>query len=159
VEQAAEAGRSSSQSLQAAMHEDMSLETVLPAARAIVEGGTDEEREGVEEYLRLTLVLIAQRIVDPEVRARWFRGSIGGEMTRLAGPIATDGKEGDGESTLDERDVELLAGLVGGRTDREIAEELGVGEAEVASRLAELYARLGTASRAEATAYAFREVI
>jgi DNA-binding NarL/FixJ family response regulator/tetratricopeptide (TPR) repeat protein len=159
VEQAAEAGRSSSQSLQAAMHEDMSLETVLPAARAIVEGGTEEEREGVEEYLRLTLVLIAQRIVDPEVRARWFRGSIGGEMTRLAGPIATDGKEGDGESTLDERDVELLEGLVGGRTDREIAEELGVGEAEVASRLAELYARLGTASRAEATAYAFREVI
>jgi DNA-binding NarL/FixJ family response regulator len=124
-----------------------------------VEGGSAEEREGVADYLRLMLVLIAQRTVDPDVRARWFRGAIGAELARLAGPIATDRREGNGAPDLDERDVALLAGLVGGRTDREIAEELGVGEAEVASRLAELYARLGTASRAEATAYAFREVI
>jgi DNA-binding NarL/FixJ family response regulator len=159
VEQAVEAGRSASESLQAAMHEDVSLETVLPAARAIVQGGTEEEREGVVDYLRLTLVLIAQRTVDPDVRARWFRGSTGAELARLAGPIAADGAKGNGQAALDEHEVALLAGLVGGRTDREIAEELGVGEAEVASRLAELYARLGTPSRAEATAYAFREVI
>ena len=104
-------------------------------------------------------MLIAQRTVDPEVRARWFRSPIGSELARLAGPIAADGVQGNGSEALDERDVELLAGLVGGRTDREIAEELGVGEAEVTSRLAELCARLGTPSRAEATAYAFREVI
>ncbi|MGH2635182.1 MAG: helix-turn-helix transcriptional regulator, partial [Actinomycetota bacterium] len=159
VTQAVEAARSASESLQAAMHEDMSLEVVLPAARAIVEGGTDEERAGVLDFLRLTLVLIAQRTVDPEVRARWFRSRIGGELARLAGPIATDGATGNGSPALDEQDVALLAGLVGGRTDREIAEELGVGEAEVASRLSELFARLGTPSRAEATAYAFREVI
>lgn len=157
--QAVEAGRSASESLEAAMHEDVSLEIVLPAARAIVEGGTDEEREGVVDYLRLTLVLIAQRTVDPDVRARWFRGSTGAELARLAGPIAADGKAGNGSAALDPRDVELLAGLVGGRTDREISEELGVGEAEVSRRLAELFARLGTPSRAEATAYAFREVI
>jgi DNA-binding NarL/FixJ family response regulator len=159
VEQAVEAARSASESLQAGMHEDVSLEIVLPAARAIIEGGTQEERDGVVDYLRLTLVLIAQRTVDPDVRARWFRGSTGGELARLAGPIAADGKQGNGSASLDPHDVELLSGLVGGRTDREIAEELGVGEAEVARRLAELFARLGTPSRAEATAYAFREVI
>jgi DNA-binding NarL/FixJ family response regulator len=160
VEQAAEAGRSASASLQAGMHEDVSLEIVLPAARAVVEGGTEEEREGVAGYLRLTMVLIAQRTVDPEIRARWFRSRLGAELALLAGPIAADGAGGDGAGpALDEREVALLAGLAGGRTDREIAEELGVGEAEVASRLAELYARLGTPSRAEATAYAFREVI
>jgi DNA-binding NarL/FixJ family response regulator len=142
------------------MHEDVSLEIVLSAARAIEEGGTEEERVGVAGYLRLTLVRIAQRTVDPEVRARWFRSRLGGELARLAGPIAADGAVGDGAGpALDEREVALLAGLAGGRTDHEIAEELGVGEAEVASRLAELYARLGTPSRAEATAYAFREVI
>jgi DNA-binding NarL/FixJ family response regulator len=136
------------------------LEVVLPAARAIVEGGTDEEREGVLDYLRLTMVLIAQRTVDPDVRARWFRSRLGGGLARLAGPIAADGVQGNGsEPTLDERDVALLAGLVGGKTDREIAEDLGLAEAEVTSRLAELCARLGTPSRAEATAYAFREVI
>jgi hypothetical protein len=157
TERAAEAGRSASQSLQEGMHEDVSLEIVLPAARAIVEAGAEQEREGVVGYLRLTLVLIAQRTVDPEVRARWFRSPLGAELARLAGPIAVD--EGAGSAEPAEHDVELLAGLAGGRTDREIAEELAVGEAEVATRLSELYARLGTPSRAEATAYAFREVI
>jgi DNA-binding NarL/FixJ family response regulator len=60
---------------------------------------------------------------------------------------------------MDPRDVELLQRLVGGHTDREIAEELGIGEAEVTHRLTELYARIGASSRAEATAFAFREVV
>jgi DNA-binding NarL/FixJ family response regulator len=94
------------------------------------------------------------------VRARWFRSPIGSELARLAGPIPTDGTRGDGSvPRLTGPDVALLAGLVAGRTDREIAEQLSLREAEVASRLAELFARLGTPSRAEATAYAFREVI
>lgn len=61
--------------------------------------------------------------------------------------------------SLSSQDVDIPAGLVGGRTDREIAEELGITEADVARRLTELFARIGTRSRAEATAFAFREVV
>jgi DNA-binding NarL/FixJ family response regulator len=46
---------------------------------------------------------------------------------------------------------------VQGKTNREIAEELGVDETAVTRRLAELYARIGASSRAEATALAFRQ--
>jgi len=56
-----------------------------------------------------------------------------------------------------EADAELLRCLIQGRTNAEIAEELGLDEPTVARRLGELFARIGTSSRAEATAFAFRE--
>jgi DNA-binding NarL/FixJ family response regulator len=141
------------------MSEDASLEVYLPAARAIVAGGTDEERASITDALRVFLALIAQRTIDPEVRARWFRGPVGGELARIAGPIAADGGKGPTSASMDPQDVTLLEALVAGRTDREIAEELRIAEAEVARRLADLFARIGTRSRAEATAFAFREVV
>ena len=44
-----------------------------------------------------------------------------------------------------------------GKTNREIAEELGTDEQTVGRRLAELFVQIGATSRAEATAFAFRE--
>ena len=139
--------------------EDASLEVYLPAARAIVAGGTEAERAETTDALRVHLALIAQRTLDPEVRARWFRGPVGGELARIAGPIAADGGKETASASMDPQDVALLEALVAGRTDREIAEELDVAEAEVGRRLAELFARIGSRSRAEATAFAFREVV
>jgi DNA-binding NarL/FixJ family response regulator len=46
---------------------------------------------------------------------------------------------------------------VQGKTNGEIAEELGVDEQAVTRRLSELFARLGASSRAEATAIAFHQ--
>jgi DNA-binding NarL/FixJ family response regulator len=155
--EAAEAARSALGRIEASMTEDASLEVYLPAARAIIAGGADEERAMLVEFLRVALAMIAQRTLDPDVRARWFRGPVGAELARIAGPISADG--GSAAPAMDPLDVELLEGLVAGRTDREIADELGVTESEVARRLTELFARIGTRSRAEATAFAFREVV
>ena len=44
-----------------------------------------------------------------------------------------------------------------GKTNREIAEELGIDEPAVTRRLNELFATIGVSSRADATAFAFRE--
>ncbi|HEX6330068.1 MAG TPA: AAA family ATPase [Actinomycetota bacterium] len=160
VAEAADAARSAFQALEQAMHEDASLEVLVPAARAIAEAGSEEESAMVGEYLRIGLALIVRRTADHDVRARWIRGPVGSELVAVAGPIEAVGRgDGDGQARMDERDAELLRGLVAGKTDREIAEELGVGEAEVTGRLTELFARLGTASRAEATALALREVV
>jgi DNA-binding NarL/FixJ family response regulator len=112
------------------------------------------------DFLRVGLAMIAQRTIDPDVRARWFRGPVGAELARIVGPIAADGgKIAASAASMEPQDLELLEHLVAGRTDREIAEELGLAEGEVARRLAELFARIGTRSRAEATAFAFREVV
>jgi DNA-binding NarL/FixJ family response regulator len=155
--EAVEAARSALGRIEASMSEDASLEVYLPAARAIIEGGTEEERAMLVDFLRVGLAMIAQRTLDPDVRARWFRGPVGAELARIAGPISAG--VGSAALAMDPKDVELLERLVAGRTDREIADELGVAEGDVARRLTELFARIGTHSRAEATAFAFREVV
>ncbi|MDP8930580.1 MAG: LuxR C-terminal-related transcriptional regulator, partial [Actinomycetota bacterium] len=168
ADEAAEAGRSALAALQASGQEDLNLEIVLPAARAILIAGQDEEKQMVKEELRLNLALIAQRILDEDVRVRWFRGPIGRELSKLAGPLeqeaAAAGHEASGSSAagagspddvLAEDETRLLWLLIEGRTNQEIAQELGVSEEDVARRLAEIYAKMGTSSRAEATAFAF----
>jgi DNA-binding NarL/FixJ family response regulator len=80
-------------------------------------------------------------------------------MTRLAGPIqsAPTADATAGDEAVEEPDAALLRSLVQGMTNAEIAKELDVEEEVVARRLGELFARVGASSRAEATAFAFRE--
>ena len=118
----------------------------------------------VQYRLTLTAALIAQRITDEGVRVRWFRGPLGRELSRLTG-------RSHGESLIDEApgvptgadlgddDTRLLWLLIEGKTNREIASELDVGEEVVARRLAEMYARIGVASRGEAAVFALREKV
>jgi DNA-binding CsgD family transcriptional regulator len=106
--------------------------------------------------------MIAQRTIDEDVRVRWFRGPTGREMTRLAGPIekasvVADGNGHAGGDGAEDQDAQLLRSLVQGKTNREIAEEIGIDEQAVTRRLGELFARIGASSRAEATALAFRQ--
>jgi DNA-binding NarL/FixJ family response regulator len=162
-EAAAEAARSALATLRAAHHEDLFLNIVLPAARAILAAGTDEERDAVQRELTMTAALIAQRITDENVRVRWFRGPVGRELSRLAGGSPDrhlDDRaagERDRAGELGEDETALLWLLIEGRTNREIAAELGVSEEVVARRLAEMYAKIGVSSRGEAAVFAFRE--
>jgi hypothetical protein len=136
------------------MHEDLELDVAVAVANALVAAGAPEW-ETVRSFLQVTLAMIAQRTMDEDVRVRWFRGPIGRELTRLVGPIEQvptgDGKEPGGADPV------LLKSLIQGKTNRDIAEELGIDEQAVTRRLGELYARIGASSRAEATAFAFRE--
>ncbi len=150
--------RAAGAALAAAKHEDLHLDIVVPVARVLV--ATDApEWDQTCEWLQLSLAMIAQRTLDEDVRVKWFRGPVGRELSALAGPLdAISGSAGNGEGAeLDAADTELLRCLIQGRTNREIAEELGLDETAVARKLGELFARIGTSSRAEATAFAFRE--
>jgi DNA-binding CsgD family transcriptional regulator len=163
-ESAAGAARSVFAALHAAHFEDFFLHIVLPAAGVLLEAGTDEEREFVHGRLTLAAALIAQRITDEDVRVRWFRGPVGRELSRLTGGTLDVGamKEAVGASPgaeLDEQDTQLLWLLVEGRTNREIAAELDVGEDVVARRLVEMYARIGVSSAGEAAVFALREKV
>ncbi|HLF77070.1 MAG TPA: AAA family ATPase [Dehalococcoidia bacterium] len=150
---AAESGRQALAEHDTAMREDLDLDIILPAADAIIAGGTAEEAQAMRDRLQIVLGLQSQRILDENVRAEWFRGETGRDLTRLAGPLVRTGT-GDsapGHSGLAEDDSRLLSLLVEGRTNWEIAEEIGASEQAVALRLAELFVRIGASSRADAT--------
>ena len=83
-ERAADAARSAIEALTAARHEDLDLAVLLPLSAAITAAGTDEERTELLSYLRLQTAVIANRIVDEDVRTRWFRGPIGSALASVA---------------------------------------------------------------------------
>jgi DNA-binding CsgD family transcriptional regulator len=162
LEAAIDAARSTIAALRAAHYEDLFLHIVLPAARVVCEAGTEEERELVRHYLTTQAALIAQRTTDEGVRVKWFRGPVGRELSRLTGVAhgeqpAEQAADSSAATDVGEDDSRLLWLLIEGRTNREIAAELGLDEDAVARRLAEMYARIGVSSRGEAAAFAFRE--
>jgi len=159
LDEAVAFARAAGGALQAARHEDLHLEVLLPAARVLMETGAPEWEASVRPYVQLALAMIAQRTIDEDVRVRWLRGPLGSEMAALAGSIETitaaPARDGHGAPEGDDR--ALLQRLVQGKTNREIADELGVDETAVTRRLGELFATIGASSRADATAFAFRE--
>ena len=161
------AGGAAVQALQAALHEDASLEILIPAARALFAGAPPEIQGFVRGFLQMTLSRIAQGTADESIRVRWLTGPVGRELVELAGPMdapAPDTAAGTEpgsaahavDSGLDDAERRLLQLLTEGRTNAEIAAELDLASDDVAQRLARLFARLGTSSRAEATSLAFR---
>jgi DNA-binding NarL/FixJ family response regulator len=113
------------------------------------------EIENVLGMVGYTAAMIAQRTIDESIRVRWFRGPTGRALTELVGESDIAGADSD--SAPEDADQALLQGLVRGQTDTEIAVALGVDEDEVVRRLGGLFAKIGASSRAEATAFAFRE--
>jgi ATP/maltotriose-dependent transcriptional regulator MalT len=156
AEAALAAARSAVEELRGADHEDVYPQIILPVAAVILAAGEEAERQFVGGYLRLILGLVAQRTLDEDVRVRWFRGPIGSELVRLAGPVGERVVE-DGEGLLGDDDRLLLALLTEGLTNREIAERLDVTEDAVGLRLQAMFAHIGASSRGEATAFALRE--
>jgi DNA-binding NarL/FixJ family response regulator len=154
-DRAVEHARAAIDARRTAMREDPHLEVLLPAARAILAGGTSEEQQAVRGELQLLRSFIVQRTIDEEMRVAWFRGPIGSELSELAGqfdPAAAAGLS----AAADDRDRTMLGLLTEGRSNAQIAAALELGEEDVARRLAVMYARLGVSSRSEATALALR---
>ena len=69
---------------------------------------------------------------------------------------SSDGARTDADPTLTSRQVEVLALIARGRSDRQIAEQLVLSPHTVHRHVANIYARLGCSSRAEAVARATR---
>jgi DNA-binding CsgD family transcriptional regulator/tetratricopeptide (TPR) repeat protein len=160
IDRAMEAARAAVGALLASRHEDSHLEIAVPVAEAFAAGNSQGELEMVQMFLQLLLAMTAQRTVDEDVRVRWFRGPVGRAVVRVAGSLdhmALRPGEATGGKELEEPDVELLRLLTEGLTNREIAERLGAPDEVVTRRLGGMFARIGASSRAEATAFAFRE--
>jgi len=73
-------------------------------------------------------------------------------MNALLKP-APEARAGD----LTGREVEVLALIATGKTNREIAEDLVISERTVARHVSNIFTKLGLSSRAAATAYAYKQ--
>jgi len=150
---ALERARAALTSRREALREDPHLEVLLPAARIVLAHGDEIETAGLRDELGILQAMIGQRTLDGDVRAEWFRGPHGRDLSRLAGPyVATQSVPDEGSLPAQER--QLLGLLVEGRTNGEIASELGLAEQAVDQALAAMYARIGARSRADATVLA-----
>jgi DNA-binding NarL/FixJ family response regulator len=76
-------------------------------------------------------------------------------VQRLHAGLADGGGSGGASAKLSGRELEVLAHLAAGRTNREIAERLVVSPHTVARHIEHIYAKLGVANRTAATAYAY----
>src|SRR5262249_8997844 len=132
-EAAAEAARSAFTTLQSAHLEDLFLRIVLPAARVLLAAGTPDEREQVRGQLTMAAALTAERVAEGGAGARWSLGPRGGELSPRAGGLR-DGSWSEQPAppgpaaALGEGDPRLLWLLIEGRTNREVASELGMTE-------------------------------
>src|SRR6185312_7553909 len=78
------------------------------------------------------------------------------ERVELLAAGLTDSMTRHSEPTaLSARELEVLAQLAAGRTNREIAEALVVSHHTVARHVEHIYAKLGVSNRTAATAYAY----
>jgi DNA-binding NarL/FixJ family response regulator len=158
AERAAVHARAAVAALQEARQEDMNLDVLLPVAAAFAAGGADEERAGIVAFLRSQAAVIANRIVDEQIRTRWFRAPVGSALADLAeaGASLTRHTPEEEVQGIDERDAELLRLVVEGLSNEEIGQRLGIAETDVTRRLTATYAKIGASSRADATAFAFQ---
>ena len=76
-------------------------------------------------------------------------------VERLAAGLADTTTRRGESTTLSARELEVLAQLAAGRTNREIAEVLVVSPHTVARHVEHIYAKLGVSNRTAATAYAY----
>ena len=156
-DQAVTAARSAIGAFESALTEDAHLEILLPAAEAL-QGTEDAPR--LRAFLQITLAMAAQRTLDEDVRMRWLRGPTGRAVVELSGPLeglAKPPSEDGGVPPVDESEAELLRLLLEGLSNTEIGQRLGIEESEVTRRLGAMFVRIGASTRAEATAFAFRE--
>ena len=85
TDEAVALARSALAELHDALREDPHLEIVLPSARSILAGGDPDEQARLRAELQVTQGQIAQRTIDDEIRAAFFRGPIGRELAELTG--------------------------------------------------------------------------
>ncbi len=154
---ALQAARSAVAAVMAARSEDSHLEIVVPVVEAFA-ATSPGEADFARGFLQMLVALTAQRTYDDDVRVRWFHSTLGKETVKAAGSLEGMALEPTLDATpLDPQHTALLKLLIEGLTNHEIAERLGIPPDQVTSQLIDMFARIGAGSRAEATAFAFRE--
>ena len=115
-------------------------------------------------YYEPFLTALREELGDDAFDAVWSEGQSTSWQTAMAGVLASpavseltaSGEDLTATHGLTQRELEVLRLLAAGERTRSIGERLFISPATVATHIANIYGKLGVASRAEATAFAFR---
>jgi DNA-binding NarL/FixJ family response regulator len=121
-------------------------EHLLPAMQAGAAGYLLKNAEPAELARAIRAAHAGEAIIDPTVAARLVAAIADG-----ATPPQAD------EKRLTRREREVLELIVGGRSNKRIALELGISEKTVKTHVGHVLAKLGVTDRTQAALYAVRE--
>jgi DNA-binding NarL/FixJ family response regulator len=143
-------------------------EIMAPIARILARSGDPAQRDLVRTLAGQVVGIIAERTADADVFRRWISVPEHAELAEIAGGLdaARAVVAAMPETMIQQRlpvlpldlttdESALMRLMMEGRTDFEIARELGSDESEVARRLAAVFTKIGAPSRSVATLYAF----
>ncbi|HEX4088365.1 MAG TPA: LuxR C-terminal-related transcriptional regulator [Trebonia sp.] len=123
-------------------------ESIFPALRAGAVGYLTKDASAEEIEAAIRAVHRGQTWLDPKVQARLV--SALGDVGPAEPPRPTAGLPGN----LTPREVEVLALIGEGLSNREIGERLVLSQATVKTHVNRIFAKIGTQSRAQAVRYA-----
>jgi DNA-binding CsgD family transcriptional regulator len=127
----------------------------LVSLRAALSGWTDLDAPYDAARTRLLIADACDSVGDAD-GAAMERRAARTILDRLAAESRTRGTRTEPPAGLSEREVEVLALVAEGRTNRAIAEALFISEKTVTSHLSHIFTKLGVSSRAAATAFAYQ---
>jgi ATP/maltotriose-dependent transcriptional regulator MalT len=106
--------------------------------------------------------MAAHETADDVTRGKWLRAPVMGELARRVGAAEAVRVERSGAvvpAGLSERGLEILRGVMSGKSNKELAATLGLSESDVAEELKLAYDALGVATRTQASYAAMKEGI
>lgn len=127
-----------------------SLRARYPEVKVVMLSGVVDEAVEREALLNGALAYVDKR-TDPATLAASLRGAMKGAATAIVahGPIATAGPP------LTPREREILAHVIRGRSNAEIATALWLSEQTIKYHLTHIYRKLGVKGRTGAVSYVF----
>ena len=138
------------------------VRTLSPHTQVVVlTAFTDDAR--VTAALRAGAIGYVRKDADPELLLTAVRAAARGQSVldpSVAGSVLQDllrSQEGLPGSELTEREMEVLRQLANGRTNKEIAAALTIGEETVKTHVGNILAKLQLAHRTQAVIYALKE--
>jgi DNA-binding NarL/FixJ family response regulator len=131
------------------------LKDSIPATKLVVLSACDES-DIVELALRAGASAFITKRIDPHDLAAALRQALDQTLFQPFRPNPLLAAGAPPEPTLNKRELALLAGVVEGLSNKEIAKRMSYAEQTVKLDLTRVYKKLGVSSRTEAMAVAYR---
>jgi len=129
-------------------------ESVFAALEAGARGYLTKDAGAAEIQRAIRTVHAGEALLDPSVQRRLLERTLSGAAPAGPGPSTPVSSAPSYPDELTQREVEVLREIAAGRSNREIAERLVIGEATVKTHVNNIFSKAGLRDRAQAVVYA-----